>query len=121
MSDVLAIVGSTSWPDGDLAQVRRFIETAIEDDRPDEIISGGAAGVDELAVQIARERGIPYREFRPRNRRWQPNGFKERNLKIANECTRLLAIRSQYSRTYGSGWTADRAEEHGKPVQRRIV
>lgn len=119
--DVLAIVGSTTWPAGGLLIVRSRIETELDRKRPDEIISGGAIGVDTLAVQVARERGIPYREFLPAHRRWVPDGFKDRNIKIVNECTRLFAIRSKISRTYGSGWAADEAERRGKLFLRLIL
>lgn len=123
MKDVLAIVGSTSWPnEASLLEARRRIEEVLDARRPDEIISGGAPGIDRLAVIIAHERGIPCREFLPRNRRWAPDGFKARNIEIAEECTRLLAIRSSTSTTFGSGWTANHAEhELGKPVRRIMI
>jgi hypothetical protein len=123
MADILAIVGSTSFvvPDG-LAQAGRIIARELEHRLPDEIVSGGADGVDSLAVLYAVRYDVPYREFIPTLRRWSgPGGFQERNLKIATVCTRLLRISCHGSTTYGSGWTADRAEEMGKPVLRAII
>lgn len=120
--DVLAIVGSTSWPDSTgLIEARKIIEDVLDRKTPDKIVSGGAPGVDSLAVRIAEERGIAWEEHLPANRRWQPDGFKDRNLKIVKACTRLLSVRSRHSDTYGSGWTADRAAERGKPVERHVI
>jgi hypothetical protein len=33
---------------------------------------------------------------------------------MAEACTHLLAIRSMWSSTYGSGWTADQARRLGR-------
>lgn len=117
--DILAIVGSEKWPNpAGLRAARIIIEMALDTRRPDGIVSGGADGIDRLAARIADERAIPCREFLPRQRRWEPYGFKERNIEIVNTCTRLLVIRCASSTTYGSGWTADLAQKRGKPVER---
>jgi hypothetical protein len=119
MADVLAIVGSVSFvrPDA-LNEARHIIEGALDRNRPDAIVSGGAEGIDSLAEAIATDRGITMIVHRPKDRRWQPDGFKDRNLLIVRDCTRLLAIRCAQSKTYGSGWTADQAERAGRPVWR---
>lgn len=121
--DVLAVVGSEHWPaDSDSEErVKEVIRAVVAIRRPDKVISGGAAGVDTWAIQVAKELGIDYEEFRPKNRRWAPDGFKARNIVIARTCTRLLAVRSRLSTRYGSGWTADYAERLGKPVRRVII
>lgn len=126
----LAIVGSTKFADPFAEAIaRELINRKLFWFRPAVVISGGAEGVDEMAEQIAWLHG--YREgdgamkpliiHRPKNRRWQPEGFKERNLRIAEDCTHLLAIRCKRATTYGSGWTADRAEELGKTVWRELL
>lgn len=122
----LAIVGSTKFSNpAAYARARQLINVKIAELRPVAVISGGAAGIDSMAEEVARQWG--YHEdhaekrliiHRPRHQRWQPDGFKDRNLLIANDCTHLLAIRCKQSTTYGSGWTADRAEELGKTVWR---
>jgi len=84
----------------------------------DLFISGGADGMDKLAESFADRLNIPKRIYLPENKRWAPNGFKDRNLKIATDCTHLLCIRDKTSKTYGSGWTSDRAKEMGKVVWR---
>jgi predicted Rossmann fold nucleotide-binding protein DprA/Smf involved in DNA uptake len=122
----LAIVGSTKFADpGAYGKARQLINVWIAELRPVAVISGGAEGIDTMAEEVARQWG--YHEHhvekrliihRPKNHRWQPEGFKDRNLLIAHDCTHLLAIRCKQSTTYGSGWTADRAEELGKTVWR---
>lgn len=126
--DVLAIVGSApqygkpafECPSG-LAFAAKQIELVLTMLTPDRVISGGADGVDDLAEQAAMTLGVPFHAIRPRGRypTWDSvGGFQERNEQIAQECTRLLRISCAHSRSYGSGWTADRAEALGKPVQR---
>lgn len=120
--DILAIVGSQRLPHSwMLTRARTVIEGVLQRQRPDQIISGGAPGIDTLARFIASEHGIPMREFLPRNQRWEPDGFKARNIEIAEACTRLLCIRSAESTTYGSGWTADHADRLGKLVWRVML
>jgi hypothetical protein len=94
---------------------------------PDVVISGGADGSDEIARQAALAAG--YREadgtlliFRPAVRRFHgPGGYRERDEKIARECTHLLRLACLKATTYGSGWTADRAEQLGATVVRHTV
>lgn len=87
-----------------------------------EVISGGALGIDTLAAQIAHRDGYRFTEYRPKNFQWDgPEGFKERNKQIAETCDTMLCIRSIQSNTYGSGWTADYAEQLGKTVWRYYV
>lgn len=124
MLDILAVVGSSKWPVGSERPVKDYICGYLGGGPlPDLIISGGAAGVDSWAIEVARELGVPYdfRNYLPENPRWQPRGFKARNLKIARTCTRLLAVRSVTSRTFGSGWTAIMAEELGKSVHVELL
>lgn len=114
---VLAIIGSTKFQNPEaLKQAEELIEKAIKNLKPDLVISGGAVGIDTLGVKIAKKHDINIKEYLPENPRWQPNGFKERNLLIANNCTHLLRIVCKDSKTYGSGWTHDRAKELGVNV-----
>lgn len=113
----LAIVGSQGpWDDEYL--VREIIRWSIELLDPYQVISGGAYGVDEWAYQIATEQGYPVDVIVPKFNRWSPEGYQDRNKEIARRCDTLLCIRSDRSTTYGSGWTADYAEEIGKKVHR---
>jgi len=116
----LAIVGSTQFADDEPAAVKAalLIRKVITREEPDVVISGGAPGIDSLAAMTAAEMGVPVTEHLPQHKRWEPDGFKARNLLIAQDCTHLLAIRHPDSTTYGSGWTADCAERMGKRVRR---
>lgn len=129
----LAVVGSTSFKsESGLEVAADLIFRVIQKHRPDCIVSGGAKGVDSVAREVALSLGYEhvepherldrmgtFCEYLPRVQRWE--GYRERNLVIAQDCTHLLAIRCAHSRTYGSGWTADRAEEMGRQVHRHIV
>lgn len=113
----LAIVGSTSFVNPQAPDlVREWIRAAITVLEPEVVISGGAEEVDTWAEIIAGNMGVPTCIFRPKNKLWEPEGYKERNILIAKECTHLLALRCVLSKTFGSGWTAKTAEKWGKKV-----
>lgn len=117
----LAIVGMSKWgrwwhePAAE-GIIQHVLERYYE--RVDVVISGGAPGVDTMAKTVGERMGLEVIEHLPKNQRWEPEGFKERNILIAEDCTDLLAIRNARSETYGSGWTADEAERLGRKVQR---
>jgi hypothetical protein len=118
--DRLAIVGSSTFrvPNG-VQLAERTVRALLAAARPDLIISGRCpgGGVDDLAERIAAELVIPFLPRPAVVNRWPgPGGFKERNARIAADCTRLLRIVCAYSRTYGSGWTRDRAAERLPPA-----
>ena len=134
----LAIVGSRDVPD---YQSASLVKQAILEHNPKVIISGGAKGVDKNAVEIATELGRATIEILASDQTWdmeeygEPSevidrlgmsivvqgGFKQRNEKIAEMCDCLVRIASATTKTYGSGWTADRAEALGKRVFRHTV
>lgn len=114
----LAVVGSTSLQGN--ADAARVIEDVLDRYKPDAVISGGALGIDTMAVQAARARGIECVEHFPGERGWE-RGFKPRNLRIAHDCTHLVRIVAAGSKTYGSGWTRDRAAEMGKPTEEILL
>jgi hypothetical protein len=118
MADILAIVGSVKFacPDG-LHIVTHVIVHEFKVRRPDRFTSGGADGTDLQAEGLADELGIPKSIHLPKNRRWAPEGVKARNILVAAECTRLLAIRCAESKTFGSGYTRDLAAKRGKPTR----
>lgn len=120
----LAVVGSTNitYKQRGLASV--IIDGFFHAYLPELVISGGAEGIDSLVRGRVNTWNrdqkiyIDMREFLPEHQRWAPEGYKARNIKIAEECDHLLCIRTEQSTTYGSGWTADRAEDLGKTVWR---
>lgn len=137
---VLAIVGSRDVPD---YQSSSLVKQAILEHKPKLVVSGGAVGVDTIAMVVARELGIPTMEFLPELSTWDheawllkeaieifdehgaqikvPGGYKQRNMKVAEVCDCLVRISSATTKTYGSGWTADYAERIGKRVHRYTV
>lgn len=114
----LAIVGSVSL-EGSPDAVR-IIEEVLDRYRPTVVVSGGARGIDTMAADAARRRGIPVVEHLPRVNRWA-DGFKPRNLKIARDCDALVRIVAKDATTYGSGWTRDQAARMGKPTEEFVV
>lgn len=119
---VLAIVGSVKFTNPNAyAEALEIIVETIRELRPTRIVSGEADGMDTFGETIARLQGIPFTGYPPKNARWEPEGYKERNMQIADACTHLLAIRCREAKTYGSGWTADYAEQTGKHVRRHKI
>lgn len=134
---VLAIVGSTTFAKrpSDSFLVHAIVGYALGRYRPEAVVSGGAIGADTIARLTAQAFGYMHRtsshhaqvatgtvhEFLPVNQQWKPHGYEQRNLWIAGSCSHLISIRSRFSSTYGSGWTADRAEEFGVQVLRITV
>jgi hypothetical protein len=84
-------------------------------------VSGGAPGVDIIIEDYCEELDRGFRRFLPENPRWEPSGYKARNILIAEACDELMCIRDSGSPTYGSGWTADYTETLGKPVTRITI
>jgi len=138
---VLAIVGSRDVPD---YQSVSLVKQVILEHKPKLVVSGGAHGVDTIAVVVATELGIPTIECLPELMTWDhpepgllkeaqefvtdkgmqikvPGGFKQRNMKVAEMCDCLVRISSATTKTYGSGWTADYAERIDKRVHRYTV
>jgi len=127
---ILAIVGSRDVP---IRAAQKLINAVLDAHKPIMVVSGGAkarwtdakaglASIDHEAALLARERGVDVTEFVPTVFKWGgPGGFQERNLRIANTCVCLVRIASETTSTYGSGWTADRAAELGKDVERYLV
>lgn len=87
----LAIVGVskiyTDWEERDITQLIAHI---IRNEQPDLIISGGADGVDKIAIQVAKGLGYETKEYYPEAMTWP--GYKVRNKRIANECDKLYCI-----------------------------
>ena len=83
------------------------------------VVSGGAIGIDRIAIAEARRLGIGVFEYLPSGRGWRH--YRARNLRIAHDCNRLIRIVDSRSRTYGSGWTRDRARELGKPTVEYVI
>jgi predicted Rossmann fold nucleotide-binding protein DprA/Smf involved in DNA uptake len=106
----IAVVGSREY--ANLALVRQFV---WECERDTVIVSGGALGVDSVAVGEAKRLGMPYEVHLPdwsRYGRWA--GIK-RNRDIVNSADEVVAFWDGKSR--GTKSTIEMAREAGKPVR----
>ena len=116
----LAIVGSTLL-DGNPAAMKLIVDT-FDKYQPTTFISGGAVGIDTMAEEEAKRRGIACDIRLPTVKAWGlPGGFKDRNQEIADRCDVLVRIVSSRTKTYGSGYTRDRAMEQGKHTENHVV
>ena len=116
----LAIVGSTSLAGN--AQAAAIIEKVLDHFAPDVVVSGGAVGIDSMAESAATARGIECEIHLPTVLVWSaPGGYRDRNARIADGCDALVRIAASNSKTYGSGWTRDRARQRGVPCVEYIV
>ncbi|MCH5186626.1 MAG: hypothetical protein J1F64_10975 [Oscillospiraceae bacterium] len=104
---ILLIAGSRSITDYDLSP-------HIPADT-DLIVSGGAAGVDELAERYADAHRISKLILRPRYDLYSRAAPIKRNAEMVEICDRVLIIWDGKSK--GSKYTADYASKLGKPFE----
>ena len=102
----LAIVGSRGIR---IENLEEFIPEGI-----DEIVSGGAKGIDECAAEYAREKGIKLTEFLPEYERFGRAAPLKRNGRIAEYADEAIAFWDGRSR--GTKFTIDAFERLGKRV-----
>lgn len=129
----VAIVGtSKDLTDEQEKNIRNNIKRAIQTyPRTVTIISGGARGVDTLAIEIAKELKYSTLELIPPSANW--DGYKIRNMQIAKLCNEIYCFTLpitddrqtvcyhhgdsddiDHQKTAGC-WTGKKAEELGKP------
>ncbi len=106
----IAVVGSRDYPN--LEEVRQFVR---EQELTTVIVSGGARGVDSVAVEEARKLRMPY-EIYPAdwNRYGRSAGFR-RNQTIVDAADEVIAFWDGKSR--GTQHTISLAKAAGKPVR----
>lgn len=107
----LAIVGSRGITDVDLSLL---ITEDVEI-----IISGGAAGVDRLAIELAKERSIPFLEITPDYERYGRCAPIVRNKEIVKEADFVLIIWDGKSR--GSKFVIEYCKKRNKPYRVEVV
>src|SRR3990172_10700393 len=97
----VAFVGASEiFTDDEERDVRQFCERTIKTFPSNVvIISGGAEGVDKIAIEIAKKLGYETQVYSPKKKKWEPptkDGYKARNTQIANECNELFCIAAPY-------------------------
>lgn len=118
----LAIVGSQLLKnEGALQIIRELFELY----KPTVLVSGGAEGIDSMAEAYAKEVGVATDIYRPEVFQWEDRGhrkgFRSRNIQIADNCDVLIRIANKAGKTYGSGWTRDRARSLGKFTEEYVL
>ncbi len=131
----IAIVGTSKITDKEEPHVRQLCsEILYHYMSPNNlIISGGADGVDQIVLDVAKSLGLRIKEFLPNRRNWE--FFKKRNMHIANECDKLYCITTlvktqkcyhhfrkpqDHQKTAGC-WTLKKAKELGKYTKLFII
>jgi hypothetical protein len=99
----------------DEARARDIIRDVLRRLSPSVVVSGGCAGIDQLAANEAQAAGLWVVECLPLAQAWPQ--FKARNNDIARFCDKLVRIHEPTSTTYGSGFTRDQAARLGKPTE----
>ncbi len=100
----VAIIGSRKlWIDN----LEEYLPKSTE-----EIVSGGAKGIDACAKEYALKNGIKYTEFRPDYRRYGRGAPLKRNIQIAEYADLVLAFWDGSSR--GTNHVINYCSEMGK-------
>ena len=79
----------------------------------EEIVSGGAGGVDTLAAEYARKKGVKLTVFLPEYKRYGRGAPIVRNKKIVDYADRIIAFWN--GRSKGTLSVIDYARKIGKP------
>lgn len=89
----IAIVGSSHLTKDEEKEVRKICFSILKRTSDEEIIviSGGAKGVDTIAVNVAIKLGYQTVEFLP-TKQDDKKSYFERNMKIAKACEKLYCI-----------------------------
>ena len=92
MVSFLAFVGASVLPSGSAAAVRSVVagRLASLDSSSVVVVSGGASGVDSIAVDVAKSMGFETLVFAPKTNDWP--GFKARNIQIAQKAGSIIVI-----------------------------
>lgn len=105
----VAIVGSRTYPDLDL--VREYVAELPEGTV---VISGGARGVDSVAEQAARKRGLETLVVYPDWKTYGKSAGMRRNITIVDSADLIVAFWNRESK--GTKHTIAYAEKKLKPV-----
>lgn len=115
----IAIVGASKiFTKDEERDVRQFCTNIIKTFPPNVmIISGGAEGVDKIAIEVAKNLGYETDVYLPKVKKWDPptkNGYKARNIQIANECNELFCIAMPLHQKESKCYHHKKLEDHQK-------
>ena len=113
----LAIIGSRSIKDYNL--IESVILQHISITEINEIVSGGAVGVDTLAREFAQKHGIKLTEFLPEREKFGREAARLRNTTIIEHCDRCFAFVKNNSR--GTLDAVQKCRAMGKPCEVTVV
>ena len=83
----VAVIGSRTADERTVTQIRDHLPPYTT-----MIISGGAKGVDQAAITVAKEQGIPFREILPDYAAYGKRAPLVRNNRIIDEADMVLAF-----------------------------
>lgn len=118
-----------------IEKISEKLQNLLHDKANITIISGGAKGVDNLAIQIAKGLNFKTESYDPKKQNWKY--FKQRNNLIAKDCDVLYcftipnktrkskcyhhgAVKQEHEKTAGC-WTMDKALLLGRKCELIIV
>ncbi len=125
----VAIVGTTvNLTENEERDMRQYMAIVLKRYSTSDttIISGGAKGVDSIALEVAHGLGFKTKAYYPEKEEWK--FYKKRNLEIANECDELHCFSvpvhktkcyhhdepMEHEKTAGC-WTLEKASQMIKP------
>jgi len=131
----VAIVGTTiNLTENEERDMRQYISIVLKRYSTSDttIISGGAKGVDSIALEVAHGLGFKTKAYLPEKEKWE--FYKKRNLKIASDCDELHCFSvpvhktkcyhhdtpQEHEKTAGC-WTACKAFDMDKPCQLIVI
>ena len=102
----IAIIGSRSITDADIG---KYVSEG------DEIVSGGAAGIDTLAAEYAKRNGLKLTVFLPEYEKYGRAAPIVRNKQIVDYADKVIALWNGSSK--GTMSVIEYAEKMGKPCE----
>ncbi len=109
---IVAVVGNRTGWDVDVVDKELSLYLAPDD----EIVSGGATGVDTFAQLFAKRHGLKITIFYPSPHKPLPTKYFERNQQIVDMADKMIAFNKGEGHS-GTLHAINRAKEKGIPVE----